>query len=121
MVLNCDVAEYSRIPWTAKSNQTNLKEISPEYLFEGLTLEQETPILCHLMQGTDSLGKTLMLEKIEGRRRWGQQRLRWLDGTTDSMNVSLSKLWELVMYREGGLVCCSPWDHKESGMTEQLN
>ena len=71
----------------------------------------------HLMQRADSLEKTLMLGKIEGRKR-GRQRMKWLDGITDSMDMSLSTLQELVMNREGGLVCCSPWDCKESDMTE---
>ena len=77
----------------------------------------------HLMQRTDSLEKTLKLGNIKGRRRRGQQRMRWLDGITDSMDMSLSNLWELVMDRDGQgiLVCCSPWGHKESDMTEQLN
>ena len=72
----------------------------------------------HLMQRTDSLEKTLMLGKIEGRRRRGQQRMRWLDGNTDSMHVSLSKLRHMVKARQGSLACCSPWAHKESDKTE---
>ena len=74
----------------------------------------------HLMRRTDLFEKILMLEKMEGRRRRGRQRMRWLDGITDSVDVSLSKLWELVM-KQGGLACCSSWGHKESDMSEQLN
>ena len=105
-----------RVAWTARrSNQSILKEISPGCSLEGLILKLKLQYFSHLMRRTDLFEKTLMLGKIEGRRRRGQQRMRWIDGITEPMDMSLSKLRELVVDREA---CCGSWGHKELDTTE---
>ena len=100
-----------------RSNQSILKEINPEYSLEGLMLKLKLQFFGHLMRRTDSLEKTLMLEKIEGKRRRGQQRMRWLDDITNLKDMSLSKFQD----GQGSLMCRSPWGHKELDMAVRLN
>ena len=108
-----------RVPWTARrSNKSILREISPEYSLEGLMPKLKLQYFGHLMRRADSFEKTLMLGKIEDRRRRGRQRIRLLDGITDSMDMHLCWLWELVTDR--GLTCCSPWGCRVN-TSERLN
>ena len=112
MLLNCGVGEDLRVPWTARrSNQSILKEISPGCSLEGLMLKLKLQYSDHLMRRADSFEKTLMLGKIEGRRRRGQQRMRWLDGHGFGWTPGVGD-------GQGGLVCCGSWGHKVSDMTD---
>ena len=119
MFLNCGAGgeSWRSLGDQGRSNQSILKEINSVYSLEGLMLKLKLQFFGHLMQRANSLEKTLMLGKIEGRKRRGWQRMRWLDGIIDSMDMSFSKLWESVMDRQGGLLCCSPWVCKELDTT----
>ena len=123
MLLNCGVVEDSWESLELQGDPTNhsiLKEISPGSSLEGLILKLKLQYFGHIMWKADSFEKTLLLGKIEGRRRRGRQRMRWLDGITDSMDMSLGRLQELGV-GQGGLACCSSWGYKESDTTERLN
>ena len=108
-----------RLPWSARSNQLILKKINPEYSLEGLITKLKLQCFGHLMQTIDLLKKSLMLGKIEGRRIRGSQRMRWLDGITDAMDMNLGKLADSE--GQGGLECSNPWGHKKLDTTGQVN
>ena len=120
LLSNCGAGSLLKVPWTARrSNQLILKEINPEYSLEGPMLKLKLQYFEYLMQRANSLEKTLMLEKIAGRRRRGRQRMRCLDGITDSMDTSLSNSGR--WWRQESLVCCSPWGRKQSDMVYWQN
>ena len=125
MPSNCGAGEDSleSLGQKRRSNQPILREINTEYSLEGLILKLKLQYFGHLMQTADSLEKSLMLGKMESRRRRGCQRMRWLDGITDAIYMSLGKLWEICWESEGqrGLACCSPWCHKEMDTTGRPN
>ena len=121
MLLNCGVGEDSWESLERRSNQSILKEISPGYSLEGMMLKLKLLYFGHLMQRVDSLEKTLMLEGIGGRRRRGRQRMRWLDGIMDSMAVSLSELWELVMEREAWRAAIHGVAKSQTRLSDELN
>ena len=116
---DCGVEKDLRVPWTTRSNQSILKEISFDYSLEGLMLKLKLQYFGHLTRRTDSLEKTLMLGKIEGRRGRGRERMRWLDGITDWVDMSLSKLWEFLMDRKPGML--QPMGSQSRDMTERRN
>ena len=109
------------VPWTARSNQSILRDMNPECSLEGLMLKLKLQYFGHLMWTDDSLEKSLIMGKIEGRRIRGRQRMCWLDGITNAMNMNLGKLWEMVKDTEACLACCSPWGCKELDTTRRLN